>query len=103
MDHTAQKCFNGEGSSLTAFSAIMAALLLSATAIRADDLPWKMEGSIIRDAASTCASASYSDFIAHEVAQGASAALPNLVRNEWTSCADEKELRTMIEMVIILK
>ncbi|MBR4611389.1 MAG: hypothetical protein IKO40_01605 [Kiritimatiellae bacterium] len=81
----------------------MAAFLLSATAIRADDLPWKMEGSITRDAASTCASASYSDFIAHEVAQGVSVALPNLVRNEWTICADEKELRTMFEMVIIFR
>ncbi len=81
----------------------MAAFLVSAMAIHADDLPWKMEGSITRDAASTCASASYSDFIAYEVAQGASVALPNLVRNEWTSCAAAKELRTKVGMVIILR
>lgn len=77
---------------------------LSAGVALCDDLPWKMEGSTIRTAASECPSGVWSDFRAYEVCSCFSPLWESLVRNEWTSSlSDVKELRTSFRMIISFK
>lgn len=77
---------------------------LSAGIAFGDDLPWKMEGSTIRPAASECPSSAWNDFRAYEVSCYVSSVLGSIVRNEWTSClSDVKELSTSFGMIIFLR
>ena len=65
------------------------------------DLPWKMEGSTIRTAASECPSDAWSAFCPYAVCRCTSPTWESLIRNEWTSClSDVEELRTTFGIII---
>lgn len=86
-------------------SALAAAAAMGcAMSAGADDLPWKMEGSVSRDAASQCKSEMLANLCACETSRGVSQTLLDLVRNEWSSAVSAaRRISTKMGFTIIIK